>query len=126
MQLVSRTTGKTIKPGATLHALSGPYAGRVWKFQHIAERPDGNHKIHATASGGRMGRIHREFHPGVFGCEIKIDITWRRVTRNAVRHARTKIDDYLMAGVFALVPLAFFEHFHWADKITTAMGMFGH
>lgn len=117
MQLVSRTTGKTVAPGSMLRVQSGPGAGRAWRFEHVHERGDGNHRVHVTRSGGRMGRIHREFHPGVFGCEIKIDITWRRVTRNAVHHARTKIDDYLMAGVFALVPLAFFEHFHMADTL---------
>ena len=34
---------------------------------------------------------------------------------------KTKIDDYLWAGAFALVPLAFFEHYHLAETITSAL-----
>lgn len=117
MELVSCATGEAIEQGCTLHATSGPQLGKAWRFEHIAERPDGAHHVHVTRSGGKLGRIHREFHPGVFGCEIKIDITWRQGVRHYAHHAWTKVDDYLMAGAFALVPLAFFEHFHWADRL---------
>ncbi|MFE5369231.1 hypothetical protein [Streptomyces mirabilis] len=124
--LVSRTTGEEINCGETLHMTSGPSAGRAWRFEHIAEKPDGKHHVHVSRCGGKLGRIHREYHPGVFGCEIKIDITWRMHVSNSARHMRSKIDDYLMAGAFALIPLALYEHFHWADKITTAFGIVGH
>ncbi|MEV7393935.1 hypothetical protein [Streptomyces sp. NPDC091215] len=36
-------------------------------------------------------------------------------------HVWTKLDDYLMAGVFALFPLALYEHFHWAEPIAAAL-----
>lgn len=121
MKLVSRTTGQEITPGSTLHTQSGPSAGRAWRFEHIVERPDGNHHVHVSCSSGKLGRIPRQYHPDVFGCEITIDITWRQNIRNAAHHAWTKVDDYLMAGVFALVPLAFFEHYHWAEPIAAAL-----
>ncbi|MFC4463982.1 hypothetical protein ACFPH6_05290 [Streptomyces xiangluensis] len=126
MKLVSRATGQEITPGSTLHMQSGPTAGRAWRFEHIVERPDGHHHVHVTCSSGKLGRIPRQYHPDVFGCEITIDITWRQNFRNAVRHAWTRVDDYLLAGAFALIPLAFFEHYHWAETITSALGFGGH
>ncbi|UIX34312.1 MULTISPECIES: hypothetical protein [unclassified Streptomyces] len=126
MKLVSCTTGQEITPGATLHMQSGPTAGRAWRFEHIVERPDGSHHVHVTRASGKLGRVPGQYHPVLFGCEIAVDITWRQNIRNTVRHAWTKADDYLMAGVFALVPLAFFEHYQWAESITSALGFGGH
>jgi hypothetical protein len=121
MKLASNVTGLEINCGEILHAQTGPTAGRAWRFEGIAERPIGAHHVHVSRSGGKLGRIHREYHPGVFGCEIKIDVTWRQRTKNRVQRMRTKIDDYLMAGAFALVPLALFEHFHLAEPIAAAL-----
>ncbi|MFG1667625.1 hypothetical protein [Streptomyces sp. Y7] len=123
MKLVSRVSGKEIAPGSTLHMQSGSTAGRAWRFAHIVERPDGDHHVHVTGLGGKLGGAHRQYHPDVFGCEIALDATWRQNACNAVRHAWTKVDDYLLAGLFALVPLAFFEHYHWAEAITSALGL---
>lgn len=55
-----------------------------------------------------------------------IDLLWHHRMRLMVRHGWMRVDDWLMAGVFALVPLAFFERFHMAEHITNAMGMRGH
>lgn len=113
-------------PGSTLHMQSGSAAGRAWRFEHIVERPDGNHHVHVTRLSGKLGRTPRQYHPDVFGCDITIDITWRQSVRNAAHHAWTKVDDYLLAGAFALVPLAFFEQYHLAETITSALGFGGH
>lgn len=122
--LVTRT-GQEIEKGSKLHATSGAVAGTVWRYEHIAERPDGAHHVHVSRCGGKLGRVHRELHPSVFGLEIKIHITFVKHTANVVRHVRSKIDDYLMAGAFALVPLALYEHFHWGETITAALGFVG-
>lgn len=66
-----------------------------------------------------MGRIHREFHPSALGCEIAVDITWRKSMGHAAYRTWSKVDDYLLAGIFALVPLAFFEHYHWSEFIVS-------
>lgn len=121
MKLISNVTGLEINCGDILHAQIGPTAGRAWRFEGIAERPDGVHHVHVSRSGWQFGRIRREYHPGVFGCEIKIDITWLQRTKNCAHRVRAKIDDYLMAGAFALVPLALFEHFHLAEPIAAAL-----
>ncbi|WP_331740742.1 hypothetical protein OG613_47015 (plasmid) [Streptomyces sp. NBC_00015] len=127
MKLISCATGREIEAGRKLYGQSGAAAGLAWRFERIAPRRNGVHHVHVSRPGGRkLGRIHREFHPSVFGCEITVEITWRRAVRHAAVHAWAKADDYLLAGVFALVPLAFFEHFHWAEAIVSALGMDGH
>ncbi|MET8292200.1 hypothetical protein ABZV80_44965 [Streptomyces sp. NPDC005132] len=123
MKLISRMTGEEIEQGRTLHGQEGAAAPHAWKFERIHLHSDGVHHIHVSRPGGRRGRIHRAFHPGDFGCEVRVEITWRRTVRHAVRRTWTKVDDYLLAGVFALVPLAFFEHFHWSDAIMSMLGM---
>ena len=125
MKLVSRVTGQEIPAGRTLHGQTGSAAGLAWRFEGIAQRPDGIHHVHVSRPGGKLGRIHREFHPSMFGCEITIEITWRRSVRNVAHRTWSKVDDYLLAGLFALLPLAFFEHYHWADAIVSSFGATG-
>jgi hypothetical protein len=126
MELINPTTGQTITPGAKIHTVPG---GEAWHFAKIVHHPSGEHRVHCTkivkGSKGRHFRGHREFHPHAFGLEIKIDITWQRHAMNTARHAFSKVDDYLMAGVFAIVPLAFFEHYHMAGPIigTVTLGV---
>ncbi|MFI9835209.1 hypothetical protein ACIHIX_46985 [Streptomyces sp. NPDC051913] len=122
MKLVSCVTGEEIQAGRTLRVQTGADTGQSWKFERIAERGDGMRHVHVSRPGGKLGRIHREFHPSVFGCEITVEITWRRSVGHAAYRAWAKADDYLWAGVFALVPLAFFEHYHWAEDIVAVLG----
>lgn len=125
MRLIN-TQGEIIEPGSRLHAIQGREIGRTWQYSHIVEHPIDGHRIHVTRRHPRMGHVHREFHPGVFGLKVVVDITWKRHVANKVHHVRTKVDDYLLAGVFALVPLAFFEHFRLADRMMEAMPFLGH
>lgn len=125
MKLVSCVTGEEIRTGRTLRAQTGAVTGQAWKFERIAERADGIHHVHVSRPGGKLGRIHREFHPSVFGCEITVEITWRRSVGHAAYRTWSKVDDYLLAGLFALVPLAFFEHYHWSEFIVSILGMDG-
>ncbi|MGV9705296.1 hypothetical protein [Streptomyces sp. NPDC003483] len=118
MKLISRVSGKEITEGRTLHGHSGPAAPHAWRFERISLHRDGVHRVHVSRPGGRVGRIHRAFHPSDFGCEVRLEITWRRTVRHAVTRTWSKVDDYLLAGLFALVPLAFFEPYHWLDVVS--------
>lgn len=123
MHLVNTATGNPIEPGAMLHVTTGPRTGEAWRFEKITPHATDGHRVHCTRRHPRIGRIHREFHPGVFGARVMIDITWHRHVRNVVRHAWSKADDYLLAGTFALLPLAFFEHFGIGDRLIEMIGL---
>lgn len=128
MQLINPTTGQVIEPGSKIHTVHG---NDPWRYERLRKIDDTTHHVHCTrvvkGSRGRTFRGHREFHPSVFGLEIKIDVTWQRRVKCRTVHAFHKIDDYLMAGLFALVPLAIFEHYHLAGTITefVTLGMMG-
>ncbi|MDQ1033581.1 MULTISPECIES: hypothetical protein [Streptomyces] len=125
MRLVNSETGAEIAQGALLHMASGPSAGQAWRFERLMPHPDG-HRVHVTRTHPRMGRVHREFHPRIFGAQVEIDVRWYREVGHAAHHAWAKGSDYLLAGLFALVPLALFEHFHWAGKIAEVLTLGGH
>ncbi|MFJ3311098.1 hypothetical protein ACIPSA_50925 [Streptomyces sp. NPDC086549] len=118
MKLVSCVTGEEIQTGRTLRVQTGAAAGQTRKFERIAQHADGVHHVHASRPGGKLGRIHREFHPSAFGCEI----TWRKSVSHAAYRTWSKVDDYLLAGLLALVPLPFFEHYHWSEYIVAIFG----
>jgi hypothetical protein len=70
-------TGDVVDPGSMIHVTAGPSVGQAWRFERIIPHQDG-HKIHCTRSHPRTGRLHREFHPRVFGCHVVIDVKWYR------------------------------------------------
>lgn len=126
-QLINPATGQTIAPGSKIHTVPG---GEPWHFNKITRHPNsGEHRVHCTkivrGTRGRHFRGHREFHPHAFGLEVKIDITWSRHVINTGKHVFSKIDDYLWAGAFAIIPLAFFEHYHMSGTIieTVTLGI---
>lgn len=128
MKLINPTTGQTIAPGSKIHTVPG---GEPWHFERITRHPSGEHRVHCTkivkGAKGRHFRGHREFHPHAFGLEIKIHISWQRHAINSGKHVFSKIDDYLWAGAFAIIPLAFFEHYHMSGTIieTVTLGVMG-
>lgn len=128
MHVVSSASGRRVEPGCMIHIVSGPYLGQAWRYSHVRE-VEGAHRVHCTRRvSGKRGRVfngHREFHPSVFGLEVKIEISWQRHALNTTRHTLGKVDDYLLAGAFALLPLAFFEHYHMASKITETLSFGG-
>lgn len=125
MRLIN-ANGEEITVGTRLRVVSGPRVGEVWNYSHLTVHPVDGHRVHVTRRHPRMGHVHREFHPGVFGLSVEIDITWRRAVRNRVHLVRRKFDDYLFAGIIALFPLAFFEQFHLGEKITEAVALIMH
>lgn len=128
LELINPRTGQVVRPGTKIHTVHGSHP---WTFSHIRPVDSHTHHVHVTrtvkGTRGRTFKGHREFHPSVFGLDVRVSITWQRHVKNTARHAVSKIDDYLMAGLFALVPLAVFEHYHMADDITSmiTLGMIG-
>ncbi|MFJ4791008.1 hypothetical protein [Streptomyces sp. NPDC088794] len=123
MKLISCATGEEIQTGRKLHVQSGAAAGQTWKFERIALDASGEHHVHASRPGGKLGRIHRGFHPSVFGCEISVDITWRKSVGHVAYRTWSQVAGYVLAGIFALGPLALYEHFHWSEWIVEFLGL---
>lgn len=126
-KLITAAGTEAIEGITALRIANGPSLGQHWRYERLThDRVDGEHRVHASKSGGKRGRVHREFHPHVFGATVVVDITWRRRAVQGVKRVCHKVDDALVMGALALVPLAFFEHFHGAEVIVTTLGMSGH
>lgn len=118
-KIVELDSGRVITPPCMLRA---PEVG-TWRLEHHAEHK-GEHVLHCSRFNGRR-RIHTTFAPHVFGLTVEIDVVWYRAVRHTAHMARVKGGDYMLAGIFALVPLAFFERFHWAETITQGFAAIG-
>lgn len=121
MRLIN-ALGQEIEKGARLRAIAGKEIGQVWHFSHVLEHPTDGHRVHVTRRHPRMGHLHKEFHPSVFGLSVVVDVTWRKHVRNSAYHAWQKFDEYLIAGAVALLPLAFFEKYHLAERLPEIFG----
>ena len=111
--------GQIVLPGAMLCAKEGPHAGTHWRLEKIFHNGV-THLLRVTRLH-KVGRVVEHFHPSVFGLSM-VEITqWWRVTRHDLAHAWHKVDEWLFAGIFALIPLAIFEHYHLAEPITSAL-----
>jgi len=130
MQLISLTTGEIVSAGSVLHIVSGPNTGRAYRFERVYCHTDGTPRVHVTRTAPGRGchfRAHFHLAPERFGCKLEEEITRGRHAFNTCRHVVGKVDDYLLAGLFAVIPLAVFENFHLADDITSVitLGMLG-
>jgi len=125
MRLMDTTTDTEIMPGTVLRPVEPPRV--AWRVESLHTTRDGVAMVHASRRSP-AGRIHHVFHPHAFGLEIVVDvtITRREHLRNALTVVRSKVGDYMLAGIFALIPLAFFEYFHIADRLFRAIGMGEH
>lgn len=123
MRVVDTLTGEEVTEGTMLrHAVTG----QRWRFSHVTHHPVHGHRVHATRAHHRLGRIPGQFSPSVFGIEVTVKIGWKRHVVNVAHVTISKLDEWLLAGVIALVPLAFFEQFHAAETITGILGFGGH
>lgn len=122
MRLIN-AQGAEVHQGSRLRAIQGKETGQLWTYSHTIEHEVDGHRVHVTRRHSRLGHVHREFHPGVFGLHVIVDLTWKRHLVNRVHHVRTKFDDYLLAGVVALFPLALFEQLHVAERVGEVIGL---
>ncbi|MFC8429278.1 hypothetical protein [Streptomyces sp. NPDC057253] len=107
MQLIHDVTASTVEPGATIHLVTGPHEGQAWRFEKIVEHRTDGHRVHVTRLHPKFGRVHREFHPRVFGCSVVIDIRWyadrKRLLHAVGRTATTCLSAFVAAVVAWLV-----------------------
>lgn len=122
MRLINTTTGAEVKPGDSIRHQE---TGARWKFSHVTHHPDG-HRVHACRPHRRLGKVPGQFHPRVFGLEVVVNVGWKGHVRNVLHVSVAKFDDYLLAGIIALVPLGLFEQLHGAEYIGELFGLGGH
>jgi hypothetical protein len=107
-RLMHTETGKFIDPGTTIHLTPEASTAQAWRFEKVIPHPDG-HKIQCTRSHSKMGRIHREFSPHLFGCQVVIDVKFyadrtrmmqslRRLTTSGASALSAAVVAWLVAG----------------------------
>lgn len=120
-QLIHATTGLPVEFGRTVQAQSGPFAGSWWRLDALVKR-DGVWHVSVSRSH-RCGRRKVVAPPDVFGLLVREILTLLRRTRNLLVHVWQTIDEGIVMGALALLPLALFEHFHMAEVIVSLMGL---
>lgn len=116
MQHLMTSDGEIVLPGVVLRAEVGPHAGTHWRLEEIFHNGV-THMLRCTRLH-KVGRVVQHLHPSVFGLTMVEVKAWFKVTRHDVMTMWRKVDEWLFAGIFALGPLAIFEHYHLADPIT--------
>lgn len=107
------TDGTPVTLGHFHLMVDGPHKGTWWRIEELFH--DGSeHKVRASYRH-RAGRVRRVFHPSVFGLMVQEELTRMRLVVNRLHHAWQKIDEGLIMGVLALVPLAVFEAYHGGE-----------
>jgi hypothetical protein len=113
MHITLATTGGTVVIGRLIQAVAGPYAGSWWRLDDVREA-DGGHLVCASRPH-RIGR-HRITAPAeVFGLIVQEAVAWSRHVINILCDIRRKVDDGILLGFLALIPLALFEAFHGGE-----------
>lgn len=118
-QLIMATTGEVVGFGRMIQAQTGSHAGTWWRLDALSHNGR-EHIVHVSRRCGRVRRV-AAFPLHVFGLIVQeITAWWHRL----IMAAEHKLADYMLAGVFALVPLAFFERFHGAEHIVEIFTIF--
>jgi hypothetical protein len=112
-RIILASTGEEITLGRHVHAIAGPYKGTLWRLDEI--RPhEGGHRVHVsrrTPVGRRVAQCPLEW----FDLRLEEIITGFRHALSHLHHGWQRADEWLWAGVFALIPLALFEAFHGGE-----------
>lgn len=109
--------------GCTVHVIMGPNVGRAYRYEGVIVYGK-THRVKCTrkAVHGHFRSVEW-YHPNALGCTVYTRLTLRQHVKSSCVSIFHKIDDWLMAGLFALIPLAAFEHFHLATKITEIVSL---
>lgn len=113
MHITLVSTGDSVPLGRSVQAVMGPYAGTWWRVDDV-RKADGRHLVCASRAH-RVGRHHIVVAPEVFGLVIQEIVAWYRHVVNILVSLRRKVDDGLILGALALIPLALFEAFHGGE-----------
>lgn len=119
-RLIFEATGTDVPRNHAVTAVTGPIAGQCWRVRELKRTAEGHRVLMSRRTA--VGHVHREFHPSVFGLSVVVDVTWSRRALHRAAIMRRKVDDYLLAGVLALLPLAAFEHYHFAEWLFSLLG----
>ena len=100
--------GTPVTYGRSHHCVvAGPHQGTHWRIDDLLH--NGTEWLVRASRTHRAGRVHRTFSPSVFALEVREELTRARHALNAVHHTWQRIDEWLLAGVFALIPLGLVE-----------------
>jgi len=113
--LTLAATGERVQFGRMVQAQVGPHTGTWWRLDALAHNGH-EHIVRVTrlVHGGRIRRV-AAFPLHVFGLVVsEVAQLWKRCIECTLH----KLSDYIAAGVLALVPLAFFERYDGAERIT--------
>lgn len=119
MQHLMTSDGQIVLPGAMLCAKEGPHAGTHWRLDRVFHNGV-THVLRCTRLH-KIGRVVEHFHPSVFGLSLVQITRWFQITRRDLAHAWHKVDEWLFAGIFALIPLAIFEAYHGGDVMRSVI-----
>lgn len=106
--------GTVILPGTMLHATKGVHAGTHWRLEKIV-RHGAEHVLRVSRYVRKVGRVFEHLHPSIFGLDL-VEVTRQiRIGGADLVRCWRKIDDGLLMGVLALVPLGVFEALHGSE-----------
>lgn len=117
------TEGEVLSEGCIVHVVTGASIGRAYRYEGVYAYGK-THRIKVTrkATHGQFRSVEW-LHPTQVGCKVHCPRTRKQRCVDVVAHTWSKIDDWFMAGLVALIPLAMFEHFHLASKITEVISL---
>lgn len=117
--------GRVVAQGSIVHVVAGPNLGRAYRFESItAYGSRGTYRVRVSRKS-----VHAHFRsveflpPNALGCTVERPLTRFERFRAGCCTLWAKVDDWFWAGTFALIPLAVFEHFHLATKITEVVSL---
>lgn len=113
--------GVIILPGTMLHAVNGPHSGTHWRLERVHH--NGTHHVLRCSRLIRTMRVRMDHHPDVFGLHVITDEVTHafRITADDLRRCWHKIDEGILMGALALIPLAFYEAFHGSEHVRVIM-----
>lgn len=113
MRVVNTDTQCEVEPGTMLHMISGPSAGQAWRLEKVATKNDGDHHLHVSRSLPKLGRVHREFHPRLFGCAVVVDVKIYADVQRLKRLATFVVQQFILlfiGGVVAYLIADYMSH----------------
>lgn len=115
-QLTLAATGQVLIPGMRIQAVTGSHTGTWWRLDAVVH----NGREYVVRVFRRVGRLvqNAAFPLHVFGLTYDEMVIWWRTPGRTCRIIIHKIDEWLMAGLFALIPLAVFESCHGAERFS--------
>lgn len=120
--------GREVARDAIIRVTMGPDVGKAYVFSGVIKYRT-TYRVKCTRKTPHAPYLRGVdfFHPSAFDCHVQAPLTLCQRFKYLCHYGWSHLGDWVMAGVVALVPLAMFEHFHMASKITevVSLGMFG-